>query len=256
LILVYSRLCAQAHLLKNPVMAQMCLSHDVVTLHHSGVGLDGLPMGHFWSYIRRLPVRLAEARGDIVENTWKRFFAFAARAGSRFPSLDAPDRLPRAVLFTSAHVAMADYLYQRFSAPSPNSVPKVTVAVGMLLTVGPPCSGSGWSSVVPVSVGPLFSESGLAFVIEVADSDSAASDPEIPGPSGSVRSSVAPVSVSSLFSGSGSPSMIEEGILIRRFRVPGLPSLGIPAPSAHDVAGGVGSSVVRCQLALWFLFRL
>ena len=34
-------LCAQTHLLEDPVVAQMCLTHDVITLHHSGVGPDG-----------------------------------------------------------------------------------------------------------------------------------------------------------------------------------------------------------------------
>ena len=97
----------------------MCLAHDVVTLHHSGVGPDGLPMGHFRSYIRRLPVRLEEARGHMADSTWKRFFQFAGRPGSRFPSLDELERLPRAVPFTSAQKTMVDSLYQRFSAPSP-----------------------------------------------------------------------------------------------------------------------------------------
>ena len=73
------------------MVAQMCLAHDVVTLHHSGVGPDGSPMGHFRSYIRRLPVRLEEARGHIADSTWKRFFQFAGRKGSRFPSLDEPE---------------------------------------------------------------------------------------------------------------------------------------------------------------------
>jgi hypothetical protein len=86
----------------------------------------------------------------------RRFFEFAARPRSQFPSLDEPDRLPKAALFTSAQVVMVDSLYQRFSALSPGPVPGAMAAVGMSLTVVSLSSGSVGSSVVPVSVGPLF----------------------------------------------------------------------------------------------------
>ena len=184
----FSSLCVQAHLLEDPVVAQMCLAHDVVTLHHSSVGPDGLPVGHFKSYIRRLPVRLEEARGHIADSTWRRFLQFASRPRSRFPNLDELDKLPRAVPFTSAQRTMVDSLYQRFSAPSPEPVPEAVAAVGVSSLVVPS------SSVVPVSVIEVGDSDS---VIEVGDSDSAASDTGILVSLVSVASSVdtgAPVS--------------------------------------------------------------
>ena len=167
-------------------------------------------MGHFQSYIRLLPVRLEEARGHIAESTWGRFLWLAGRLRSRFPDLNEPDKLLRAVLFTSAQRTMVDSLYQLFKAPSPGPVSGAWAAGGVS-SAAVPLSSASVFLVVPVSVGPSFSGSGSASVIEVGDSDLAASDTGIPVSSVSRGSSVVPASVGPLFSGSSSASVIEVG---------------------------------------------
>ena len=109
----------------------------------------------------------------MADSTWKRFFQFAGRPGSRFPSLDEPERLPRAVPFTSAQRTLVDSLYQRFSAPSPGPVPAAVAAVGVSSLVVPS------SSVVPVSVIEV-GDSDSASVIEEGDSILEASDIGVP----------------------------------------------------------------------------
>ena len=212
-------------------------------------------MGHFQSYIRLLPVRLEEARGHIAESTWGRFLWLAGRLRSRFPDLNEPDKLLRAVLFTSAQRTMVDSLYQLFKAPSPGPVSGARAAGGVS-SAAVPLSSASVFLVVPVSVGPSFSGSGSASVIEVGDSDLAASDTGIPVSSVSVGSSVVPASAGPLFLDQVPLLRLTWGTLVWRFLIPGFSSVGTPFPSADDMAGGVESSVVQRRLEFWFLFRL
>ena len=89
-----------------------------------------------------------------------------------------------------------------------------------------PLSSGSVSSVVPVFGGPLFSGSGSASVIEVGDSDSAASDTEIPVFLVSVGSSVVPPSVGPWLSESSSASVIEVGDSILEVSDIGVPVSG------------------------------
>jgi hypothetical protein len=156
-------------------------------------------------------VHLEQARGHIAEHTWERFFKFARRLGSRFPSLDEPARLPRAAMFTSAQRTTVDSLYQRFSDLSPGLVPGAIAAVGVSSLGVPASSVSSESSVVPVSGGPFLSGSGSACVIELGDSGSEASDTGVPVSSVSMGFSFVPRSGGPFGSESASASSIQLG---------------------------------------------